>query len=123
MFPTGVAHPDKAVSRWSADSLVRALQNSGPTRTGLSALRFAATSAWLFLISAARLLGSETNEWWAVKPLIQPSIPSVSAKAPDSKRNPIDAFIRTALGPKGLSPSPEADRRALLRRVYFDLIG
>ena len=37
--------------------------------------------------------------------------------------NPIDHFIRKALSEKGLSPSPEADRRTLIRRLYFDLIG
>jgi hypothetical protein len=38
-------------------------------------------------------------------------------------RNPIDAFILARLQEKGLKPSPEADRRTLLRRVYLDLIG
>jgi len=37
--------------------------------------------------------------------------------------NAIDAFIQTALVEKGLSPSPPADKRTLLRRVCFDLIG
>ena len=38
-------------------------------------------------------------------------------------RNPIDRFILAALEEKGLKPSPEADRRTLLRRVTFDLAG
>jgi hypothetical protein len=37
--------------------------------------------------------------------------------------NPIDHFIRKALGEKGLTPSREADRRTLVRRLYFDLLG
>ena len=37
--------------------------------------------------------------------------------------NPIDAFIVAKLAEKGLRQSPEADRRTLIRRVYFDLIG
>lgn len=37
--------------------------------------------------------------------------------------NPIDAFIRAKLPANGLTPSPEADRRSLLRRVTLDLTG
>src|SRR5262249_24544887 len=38
-------------------------------------------------------------------------------------RNPIDAFILAALEANGLSPSPEARRTTLLRRLSFDLTG
>jgi hypothetical protein len=37
--------------------------------------------------------------------------------------NPIDLFIRAKGAEKNLSPSTEADKRTLLRRVSFDLIG
>src|SRR5262249_28543646 len=38
-------------------------------------------------------------------------------------RNPIDAFLLAKLEAKGLAPAPTADRRALARRVYYDLNG
>ena len=38
-------------------------------------------------------------------------------------RNEIDAFILQTLEAKGLVPSADADRRTLIRRVTFDLIG
>ena len=38
-------------------------------------------------------------------------------------KNPIDAFILAKLEEKGLAPSKPADRRTLIRRVSFDLIG
>jgi hypothetical protein len=38
-------------------------------------------------------------------------------------RNPIDRFILASLEANALEPSPEADRRTLLRRVHFDLTG
>jgi len=38
-------------------------------------------------------------------------------------RNPIDQFILSRLEKEGLAPSPEADRRSLIRRVTLDLTG
>src|SRR5262249_35503074 len=38
-------------------------------------------------------------------------------------RRKIDAFVLAAMEQKGLSPSPEAARRVLIRRVTFDLTG
>jgi hypothetical protein len=38
-------------------------------------------------------------------------------------RNPIDDFILSKLSEKRVQPAPDADRRTLARRVYFDLIG
>src|SRR2546423_383709 len=38
-------------------------------------------------------------------------------------RNPIDNFVLARLRKAGLSPSPEADRYTLIRRVSLDLIG
>ena len=37
--------------------------------------------------------------------------------------NPIDRFVASKLIEHGLEPSPVADRRMLIRRVVFDLLG
>ena len=37
--------------------------------------------------------------------------------------NPIDAFILSKLEARGIEPAPLAKRRALVRRLYFDLLG
>jgi mono/diheme cytochrome c family protein len=60
-------------------------------------------------------------DWWSLKPLSQPPVPTEfpTAVAP----NPIDAFIERMLRDKGFPQAPEADRRTLIRRLYFDLIG
>ena len=62
-------------------------------------------------------------DWWSLKPLTRPDVP----KAGDAKewpiRTPIDAFVIAKLKEKRLTPSPIADRRTLVRRLYFDLIG
>lgn len=38
-------------------------------------------------------------------------------------RNAIDAFVLARLEKEGIAPSPEADRRTLIRRLCLDLIG
>ena len=42
---------------------------------------------------------------------------------PSWPKNPIDSFVFARLDREGLKPSPEADKRTLLRRVSFDLTG
>jgi mono/diheme cytochrome c family protein len=59
-------------------------------------------------------------DWLLHKPSA-PAVPSVADSA--WVRNPIDSFILSKLEAKGLHPAPAASKRALLRRVYFDLVG
>jgi hypothetical protein len=72
--------------------------------------------------AAGELSPGSGTSWWSLRPLARPSIPQVPDKS-SRVRNPIDAFILAKLGEKGLEPSPEADRRTLIRRLYFDLVG
>lgn len=66
---------------------------------------------------------AEALDWWSLKPLVKPDVPALTPSDAKWTRTPIDAFVVTALRKRKLSPSPEADRRVLLRRLYFDLIG
>ena len=58
---------------------------------------------------------------WALQPVRRPELPAVRQAA--WVQTPVDAFILARLEREGLGPAPPADRRALLRRVYFDLWG
>ena len=58
---------------------------------------------------------------WASQPSRAQTPPAVRQK--DWPTSPIDNFVLAKLEAKGLTPSPAADRRTLLRRVTFDLIG
>lgn len=58
---------------------------------------------------------------WAYIPPKRPDLPRV--KNTRWARNAIDYFILARLESEGLKPSPEADKRALLRRVTLDLTG
>ena len=60
-------------------------------------------------------------EHWAFKPATRPAIPAVRNEA--WIQSPIDAFILAELEAKKLSPATPADRRTLLRRATYDLIG
>jgi len=58
---------------------------------------------------------------WSLQPLVRPALPKVADES--WARTPIDRFILAKLEEKGLKPNSSADKRTLLRRIYFDLIG
>jgi Protein of unknown function (DUF1553)/Protein of unknown function (DUF1549)/Planctomycete cytochrome C len=60
------------------------------------------------------------KHWAYVRP-VRPPVPPVKDVA--WCRNPIDRFVLARLQKKGLSPSPEADKETLLRRLSLDLTG
>jgi hypothetical protein len=58
---------------------------------------------------------------WSFQPIQRPAEPSV--KNADWVRNPIDRFVLVPLEKEGLTPSPEASRSKLIRRLSLDLVG
>jgi hypothetical protein len=58
---------------------------------------------------------------WAFQPLKRSPVPTV--KQASWVRTPVDAYILYRLEAAGLSPSPSAEKLALLRRLYLDLVG
>jgi hypothetical protein len=58
----------------------------------------------------------EKKPLWSLTPLVKPALPT-------GERNPIDAFIHAKLKSQNVAASAEADRRTLIRRVYYDLTG
>jgi len=60
------------------------------------------------------------RHWAFIKP-VRPEVPGVRNR--ERVRNPIDNFIVARLAEAGLTPSPEADRYTLVRRLSFDLRG
>jgi hypothetical protein len=63
----------------------------------------------------------DVKQWWAFQPVGTPAVPEVHD--PSWPKNEIDSFILARLEAAGMSPAPAADRRSLIRRVTFDLIG
>ncbi|HYO82443.1 MAG TPA: PSD1 and planctomycete cytochrome C domain-containing protein [Bryobacteraceae bacterium] len=67
---------------------------------------------------AASSQAGKEQLWWSLSPLLRPDVPSARAGI-----GPVDAFLGQKLNAAGLTPSPEADRRTLIRRLYYDLHG
>lgn len=67
---------------------------------------------------------SVEDRWWSLRPLRHPRVMSLTpGLSPPHPLNPIDAFVGQKLAEQRLTPAPSADRRTLIRRVVFDLIG
>ncbi|MBO0799755.1 MAG: DUF1549 domain-containing protein, partial [Blastocatellia bacterium] len=60
------------------------------------------------------------KHWAFIKP-VRPALPEVKNEA--WVRNPIDRFILAAIEKRGLTPSPEASKATLIRRLSLDLTG
>ncbi|MBM3968636.1 MAG: DUF1553 domain-containing protein [Planctomycetes bacterium] len=69
----------------------------------------------------AKIFTDEELNHWAFQPIGITARPRVSGS--DSVRSPVDEFLLAGLLAKQLSFSPEADRRTLIRRATFDLVG
>ena len=65
--------------------------------------------------------GAKWEGHWSYLPVTKPAIPETSDKK--WAKNEIDHFILAKLDDLGMKPSPEADRRTLIRRLYLDLTG
>ncbi|MEO6184203.1 MAG: PSD1 and planctomycete cytochrome C domain-containing protein [Verrucomicrobiota bacterium] len=64
---------------------------------------------------------AKVEKIWSLQPLKKSFPPKTKNKS--WAKTPIDQFILAKLEEKGMKPSPTADKRTLLRRVTFDLIG
>src|SRR4051812_6350295 len=72
------------------------------------------------VMNAAALADTSAAHWSFMAPH-RPPMPEVRNRT--WPKNPIDAFILNRLEQEKISPSPEADRATLLRRVSLDLTG
>lgn len=71
---------------------------------------------WLFIC-----LTCSAETWWAFKPPTRPDVPQVNDKR--WPKNAIDNFVLSRLEQKDLHPAKAADKRTLIRRATYDLIG
>jgi hypothetical protein len=74
------------------------------------------------LVEAWVAQGAKYEEHWAFTPITKPSVPTLTSNQ-ERVANPIDAFILNSLESEKITPSPQADRATLLRRLSLDLTG
>jgi hypothetical protein len=122
-------HPEKSL-------LVRAVRYeqdvaSMPPKGRLPAAEVAALEEWVrrgapfpgpsAAVVRAGIDLAAGRAFWSFQPLRHHALPAVQAPVWPRKR--IDAFLLAAMRKQGLSPAESADRRTLLRRLSFDLLG
>ncbi len=73
------------------------------------------------LAAEAEHIAAARRSFWSFQPVADPPLPTVKNR--DWARTPLDYFVLAELERRGLAPSPPADRRTLLRRLSFDLVG
>jgi hypothetical protein len=113
--------------------LLKALRHEGdlkmPPKGRLSAQVVEDVFAWLKMGApwpesktlAAVSPAEDPQKHWAFQPVKKPAVPTVRQQ--QLAQTPIDAFHLSALEAKGLKVARLAERRTLLRRVSYDLIG
>jgi len=69
----------------------------------------------------SRKITDEDRKWWAFQKVRAVTIPEVNDAG--WARNPVDKFVFARLQTAGLKPAREADKRVLIRRAYFDVLG
>jgi hypothetical protein len=68
--------------------------------------------------------GAKWEGHWAYQPVVRSTPPTLDAKKWGSwAKNPVDRFLLARILKDGLTPSKEADKATLLRRLTLDLTG
>ena len=70
---------------------------------------------------ATAMTADEARSWWAFQTLRSAAPPPVADRS--QVRGPLDQFLQAGIEAAGLRPLAAAERRALLRRMTFDLTG
>ena len=83
----------------------------------------AAGAPWSELIEPGPSPDRADSTWWAFKPIQEPQPPSPDGLPDHWEPSPFDRFVYARMMQNDVGPSPPADRRTLVRRASFDLIG
>jgi hypothetical protein len=105
---------NETIRRISSKDPAERMPPPGSGKAPLSAQQIELLTSWLNQ-------GAPWQPFWSFIPPQRPALAAVHNTA--WPRNPIDHFILARLEREGLRPSPEADKRLLIRRLSFDLTG
>ncbi len=110
----GKAAAGKILQRIAPENPARRMPPPYSDRKALNENEVATVRAWIGQ-------GAKWTSHWSFSAPVKPAEPEVRNAA--WVRNPIDKFILARLEKESITPSKEADRARLLRRVSFDLTG
>jgi len=124
-----VIQPGKSAGSRLIDRVTSSKKGFGmpPIGEPLSPEQIAKIRAWIDqgaqipLSASPATAANPKSKHWAFQPITRPALPDVRDRA--WVRNPIDRFIAAHLEAERYTPSSEADRVTLIRRVSLDLIG
>jgi mono/diheme cytochrome c family protein len=94
---------------------------AGGSLLGVEEAAGAAKNAADLLKAEERPIKPEERQYWAFKAPVRAVAPA--PKTSGWSAHPIDAFLASAMEAKNAKPSPMADRRTLIRRLYLDMLG
>ena len=133
----GLSGPAAVERRPEASLLIQAIKRTGkikmPPDEKLSDAEIAALTHWVELglpwpgsgnlapTKREMVITDADRQHWSFRPITDPALPTINEKA--WPQTSIDHFILNKLETAGLRPSAVADRRTLIRRGYYDLIG
>ena len=95
-----------------------------PKGRKLTELQIEDLTAWVKMgapLGISNFKSQISKPHWAFQPVREPAVPAV--KHARLVQSPVDQFILAKLEEKGLSLSPRADKRTLIRRATYDLLG
>ena len=61
------------------------------------------------------------RDWWSLAPIQRPPLPELAADWKAASR--LDTFVLEKLAAAGMEMAPPADRRTLVRRLFYDVTG
>lgn len=105
--------PDAKLPQDQIDAITQWVMMGAPWPEGDEILAQNKQSSWEERVAAAK----QTH--WAFQPVVNPDTPEGAATV----QTGVDPFVQMRLAEAGVPVSPKADKRTLIRRAYFDLIG
>ena len=110
----GDAGASELISRITSDDPDERMPPTDSRKTPLSSREIELIRRWIDQ-------GANWQDHWAFVPPLRPVVPQVNFS--DWPANPIDYFLLAEFETAGIEPSPHADRRTLVRRLSFDVLG
>ncbi len=72
---------------------------------------------------ARGVITDQDRQWWAFQPIRRGAGVWPALENDTWSRSPVDRFLVARMQAEGLAPAPQADKRTLIRRATYDLVG